>query len=183
MTGEILSVREMLVSDIPLVVDYWLSADRTHLKAMGVDVRKIPSAEQLAKGLTAQIETAIEEKNSYCIIWLLNNEPVGHSNTNPTYFGNEAYMHLHLWAQTTRRHGLGSKFLELTIPYFFENLQLKDLYCQPYAQNAAPNKTLQKLGFEFVKEYVTIPGSLNYEQPVKLWHMSYERFTALYELA
>lgn len=38
--------------------------------------------------------------------------------------------------------------------------------------NPAPNKTLKKAGFELVKEYVTTPGPINFEQPVKLWCLS-----------
>jgi hypothetical protein len=35
------------------------------------------------------------------------------------------------------------------------------------------------VGFEFIKEYITIPGFLNFEQPVRLWQLTLERFTAL----
>jgi RimJ/RimL family protein N-acetyltransferase len=67
----------------------------------------------------------------------------------------------------------------MTLPLFFERLQLKKLYCEPYALNSAPNKSLEKVGFEFIKEYITIPGSLNFEQPVKRWELSYEKFQLL----
>lgn len=176
MSDAILSVREIQPSDIPLLVNYWLGADELYLDSMGVDLHKLPSAEQLSSHLFTQIETPLVQRNAYCIIWLINGRPVGHCNTNPTSFGKDAFMHLHIWEKDTRSKGIGSRLLQLTLPYFFENLQLKNLYCQPYALNPAPHKTLEKLGFEFVKEYVTIPGSLNYEQPVKLWQLSYERY-------
>jgi hypothetical protein len=45
------------------------------------------------------------------------------------------------------------------------------LYCEPYALNPAPNKTLEKLGFKFLKTYTTIPGWINFEQEVNLWEL------------
>jgi RimJ/RimL family protein N-acetyltransferase len=67
----------------------------------------------------------------------------------------------------------------MTLPYFFQNFELKNLYCEPYALNPAPNKTLKKIGFQFVKQYVTIPGSLNFEQEVNRWELKFEDFVLL----
>ena len=76
----------------------------------------------------------------------------------------------------TRKKGMGAQLLEMTIKLFFENLKLKKLCCEPYALNPAPNKTLEKVGFSFVKEYITVPGSINFEQPVKRWEMTREAY-------
>ncbi len=43
----------------------------------------------------------------------------------------------------------------------------------------APNKTLEKLDFQLVKEYIGIPGWLNFEQPVKVWALSREQYQNL----
>ncbi len=174
-----LSVREMLESDIDLIIKYWLQSDRTFLQQLGVDVKKLPSAMQWREMVLEQLQTPIQNKRSYCIIWLLNQQPVGHCNVNPLIFGVEAYMHLHLWNATVRQKGLGLELLQMSLPYFFNNLQLQKLLCVPNALNAAPNNTLAKAGFKFVKEYVTIPGSINFEQPVKEWQMTLDQFNQL----
>jgi RimJ/RimL family protein N-acetyltransferase len=170
------SVSELEQADIPLIVAYWSKSDRQHLANMGIDVAKIPSRDELYHWLQTQLDTPIEKRNAYCMIWKVNGIAIGHSNTNPTTFGEEAYMHLHIWNNELRKKGLGTSLLRLTLPYYFENLKLRKLYCQPYALNPAPNKTLEKAGFHFVKEYVTTPGWLNFEQPVCLWEMSAEKF-------
>ncbi len=174
-----LSVREMQQSDIDSIAKYWCSSDTSYFLSLGVDVNKIPTHNQLSQMLTEQLKKPIEQRNSYCIIWELGGTSIGHSNTNPTVFCEEAYMHLHLWNQEVRKKGLGTALLKMTLPLFFERLQLKKLYCEPYALNSAPNKTLENIGFEFVREYITIPGSLNFEQPVKRWELSYEKFQLL----
>lgn len=74
---------------------------------------------------------------------------------------------------------MGLALLKMTLPYFFENLKLKVIFSEPYVLNVAPHKTLQKAGFEFVKEYTTTPGSINFEQPVKQWQLTYEKYKEL----
>ncbi len=178
-TDAILSVRELEGKDIPLIVGYWMNADEKHLLGMGVDISKMPKEEDLSAMLHAQLLLPLDKKKSYCTIWQINGEPVGHCNTNPTTFGEEANMHLHLWSSASRRKGIGSTLLKMSLNYFFKNLQLKRLLCEPYALNPAPNKTLEKAGFDFIKEYITTPGAFNFEQPVKQWEMTHEKFISI----
>lgn len=174
-----LSVREMEESDVANIVSYWHQPDHNFLTGMGVDIAKIPAEHDLRKMLFSQISLPYIEKQSYCIIWLADGKAVGHSNVNKIIYGTEAYMHLHLWQHATRQKGMGVSFVKMTIPYFFQNLHLKNLYCEPYALNPAPNKTLSKAGFTQLKSYTTIPGYLNFEQEVNLWHLSADQLTDL----
>lgn len=174
------TVRELTQADIEPLTNYWMNASEEFLLGLGADIKKIPPREQWVQMLTEQLSQSLEEKKSYCIIWLADGEPVGHSNINKIIFGEEAYMHLHLWNTVSRLRGLGTTFVKLTIPFYFNNFKLKTLYCEPYSLNPAPNKTLPKAGFEFVKDYVCIPGWLNFEQKVNLWKMTREKFSQLY---
>jgi RimJ/RimL family protein N-acetyltransferase len=166
-----LTVREMQVEDISKIIYYWLTANDTYLWSMGASGEKIPTKEEWEERLADQLKAPYTDKKSYCIIWLLNNEAVGHCNVNNIVFGEEAYMHLHMWRAGERKQGYGTEFVKKSLPYFFKNLQLQKLFCEPYALNDAPNKTLQKLGFTFIKEYITTPGPINFEQPVTLWQL------------
>jgi RimJ/RimL family protein N-acetyltransferase len=176
MSKNLLSVRQLQKEDIDLITEYWLSSDGAFMERMGVATSKIPNKGEWRELLSEQLTLPIKEKKSYCIIWLVDGKPAGHSNINKIIFGEEAYMHLHIWNADIRMKGFGTAFIKMTLPWFFEKYELKNLYCEPYALNPAPNKTLEKAGFEFVKEYITIPGWLNFEQPVKLWRMSYDRY-------
>ncbi len=88
-------------------------------------------------------------------------------------------MHLHLWRSDIRQKGLGADFVKMTLPFFFENYELETLYSGPFSLNTAPNKTLEKIGFQFVKQHVTISGWLNFEQAVNLWELSRNRYLSL----
>jgi RimJ/RimL family protein N-acetyltransferase len=177
MPKNFLSVKEIQKSDIELIAQYWLNASPTFLKNMGVDTTKMPNKNEWETMLSKQLDQPMQEKQSYCIIWQVDNTPIGHSNVNKIVFGKEAYMHLHIWDSSIRKKGIGIALLKMTLPYFFMNLKLKKLYCEPFALNPAPNKTLEKIGFDFVKKYTTIPGWLNFEQEVNLWELSYDKFT------
>ncbi len=139
-----LSVREMQISDVPSFMQYWYLADHAYLHGMGVDVNKMPAPDKLSEMLLEQLNKPIELKTFYCIIWQNNGQTVGHSNTNPTTYGDKAKMHLHLWSSAERKKGMGTEFLKMTLPYYFENLKLKTLWCEPYALNTAPHKTLKR---------------------------------------
>jgi RimJ/RimL family protein N-acetyltransferase len=171
-----LAVREIREEDIEPISNYWLTSSPVFMQSMGVDLSKLPGKEQWKEMLQEQISQSYEQKKSYCIIWELDGKAIGHSNINKIVFGKEAYMHLHIWSEKYRKLSLGLPFIKLTIPCFFEKYKLQNLYCEPYALNPAPNKTLAKAGFEFVKEYVTTPGWINFEQPVRLWVMRYKKF-------
>jgi [ribosomal protein S5]-alanine N-acetyltransferase len=173
------SVTDLSTEYIKYIVDYWNSSDPAYLVSMGVDLKKLPAAADLEKMLSNQVSLSHPYKSSYCIIWLLENTPVGHSNINPISFGNEAYMHLHLWKVTSRNRGLGSIFIKKTLPFFFSSYQLKKIVSEPYALNPAPNRTLAKSGFTFTGTYTTIPGSINFEQPVNRWELSFENYRLL----
>ncbi|MCB9081791.1 MAG: GNAT family N-acetyltransferase [Lewinellaceae bacterium] len=172
-------VREITPADISLIADYWLLSPPAFLQSMGVDLAKLPSREGLTQMLTAQIQAPPAAKKSYALIWEIEGKPAGHSNVNDIVFGQQATMHLHLWQPNSRQKGLGTLLVKQSLPFFFENLQLQVLYCEPYALNPAPNKTLEKVGFTWEKTYRTIPGSLNFEQEVNRWHLRKEQYLAL----
>lgn len=171
-----INVREMEKTDINQFVDYWFKSDVDFLLSMGVDLSKLPSRQEMTKGMVQHIDKPIKEKLSYYLVWELNGSAIGHTNVNQIEIGIQAYMHLHIWNKGVRRKGLGFALARMSIPIFFEKLQLKQLFCEPYIKNEAPHRALKKLGFEFQKKYRTQPGPLSFEQEVNLWCMTRERY-------
>ncbi|AYA38916.1 N-acetyltransferase [Hymenobacter oligotrophus] len=179
----VLSVRELEARDIEAIADYWLQAEPAYLQGMGVDLGKLPTRAAWRHMLHAQLATPLLQKQSYCLVWEADGQAVGHCNINNIKPHEEAHMHLHLWPAGARRRSLGAALVQLSVPWFFERYGLRRLYCEPYALNPAPNRTLPHVGFELVREYVTTPGSINFEQPVRLWVLTRERFAALQQAA
>ncbi|MEP0264643.1 GNAT family protein [Dokdonia sp.] len=175
-----ITVREIQLKDVDLITDYWLKSDPDHLIQMGVDLNRLPKRNKLVEALTQQVNNSITDKKSYALIWELNGKQIGHSNVNNIEYGKVATMHLHLWESTNRKKGIGTELVKKSIPFYFEKLKIKKIICEPYALNPAPNRTLSNVGFEFIKKYRTIPGTLNFEQEVNRWELTEEHYKALY---
>lgn len=176
-----LSVREIQENELHAIPAYFLNASEDFLHAMGADKAKLPGKEEWLQLLIDDYRQPNEQKKFFYVLWLADEAPVGHSNINKIIFGEEAFMHLHLWGQGQRQKGMGVEFIKMSIPFYFEQFKLKNLYCEPYTLNPAPNKVLEKIGFDFIQQYETTPGWINFHQPVNRWCMSFEKYKTLYK--
>ncbi len=164
-----ISVRPAIVLDIPKIHEYWVNSNADYLRGIGADPNKIPSFEDFNSYLTEQINLPLRDRKSNCLIIENFGKAIGHCNTNPSYFGEEAFIHIHLWDKLDRNKGYGISSLQLSLNWFFKNLELKRIIAEPKADNIAINSILKKSGFSFIKSYLTNPGSINFEQDVNLW--------------
>ena len=171
-----LSVREIQNKDIELIVNYWREAEPKYLASLGVDSNRLITRNGLQKALSEQMNMPLHEKMSYTLIWELNGKQVGHSNISKIEFGEKAFIHFHLWKSKNRQKGIGIEFVKKSLPHFFDNFNLKQLFGDPYVLNPAPNKTLEKIGFKFERQYTTVPGSQNFKQEVKLWKLTKDNY-------
>ena len=172
------TIRALESSDIDQIIDYFLTADHDFLAGMGVNPKKLPDADSWQSLLNQDLTRSLPDRQFYYLIWELDHRPVGHSNINKIVFGQEAYMHLHLWQSQNRQAGHGIYFISQSISKYFQIFDLQNLFCEPYALNPAPNKILAKVGFELVKTYETTPGWINFQQTVNRWVLSRENTPA-----
>ena len=152
--------------DYARMVDYFLNADAAFLEGMGVDPARLPNRDEWVRSAMLDHARADGDKDRFYLAWECDGVLVGHSSINRIEVGEEASIHLHLWDSGLRKAGLGTRFFEASAAEFMRLFRLKRLYCEPYAENPAPNRVVKKLGFRFVKRYRTIPGPLNFEQDV-----------------
>lgn len=171
-----LSVREMKESDIASVVNYFINASPDYLLGMGAISKKLPPKKQWMDSIKQELYKPYEEKAIYYIIWQVDGKEIGHTNINKIEFGKEAHMHLHMWNHENRQKGKGLEFVKKSIPFYFKNFKLQQLICEPYALNPAPTKTILEVGFEFEKEYETIPGVICFRQKVKRYRLPKENW-------
>ena len=153
------------------MVDYFIGADDRFLHGMGVARELLPTRETWLKGLLADHERPDEKKDRLYVGWFYQGCQIGHSSVNRIRIGEDAFFHLHLWRPELRKSGYGLQLCRESIALYVERLHLQRLWSEPYAHNPAPNRTLPKLGFEFVKRYRTVPGTINFEQDVNLYRL------------
>ena len=152
--------------DYERMVDYFLGADHAFLRGMGVDPARLPQRDNWLKLALRDHERDVRERERFYLAWIYRGTPVGHSSVNRITIGEQAFIHLHLWAGGLRRQGIGTEFFRASAVEFMRALRLRRIYCEPYAANPAPNRVLLKCGFRFVKSYRTVPGDINFEQDV-----------------
>jgi len=151
------------------MIDYFLTADDAFLRGMGVDRSLLPERYGWLQQLLADHAKPDEKKDRLYLAWICNAVQIGHVSVNKIIFGVEAYFHLHMWRADLRKAGFGIALCEQSIRFYFERLHLQRLWCEPYVNNPAPNRTVAKLGFVFVKRHRTVPGPINFEQEVNLY--------------
>ena len=153
------------------MVDYFLNADDAFLRGMGVDPLRLPSREKWMTHLLKDHEQPDAGKDRLYLAWIHDGALIGHSSVNKIKIGEDAFFHLHMWRSDLRKAGLGLQFCRKSVALHFDRLRLKRLWSEPYAENPAPNRTLPKLGFEFIRRYRTVPGETAFEQDVNLYRL------------
>jgi RimJ/RimL family protein N-acetyltransferase len=164
-----LSVREMALSEVDLVIDYFHRSTPEHLEMLGVDPTRLPPPPAWRERFRQDYARPTEERQSVFLIWLLDEAPLGFSSCNKIVFGERANMHLHVVDPALRQLGFGTACVEQSVEIYFAKLKLKSLFCEPNAFNTGPNRTLQKAGFRYLKTHMTVPGPLNFHQAVTRW--------------
>jgi RimJ/RimL family protein N-acetyltransferase len=161
--------RLMKPEEADVIIGYFHGATPEFLNSLGVDPAKLPDPARWRQYYAHEFSLPVEQRQSLLVLWELDGEPIGFSTADKIKLGDEAYMHLHITRPERRRAGIGTDLVRQTARIYFDTLKIQRLYCEPYALNDAPNRTLKRAGFSFVKTHETVPGPLNFHQPVTRW--------------
>ncbi len=164
-----LTVREMTLDETDMVSNYFHTSTVEHLETLGVDPSRLFTRAAWRERYAQDYERPRAERAFMAVIWLEDQTPVGFSTADKIVFGQRANMHLHVLDPERRNSGIGARCVRLSVDLYFDTLQLKSLFCEPNAFNVAPNRTMQAAGFRYVKTHMTVPGPLNFHQPVTRW--------------
>jgi RimJ/RimL family protein N-acetyltransferase len=164
-----LAVREMIGSEIDVIIDYYMKATPEYLEILGIDPSRLPPPETWRERFQRECVRPIEQRSWIVLIWLLDDRPVGFSTSDKIIYGEQANMHLHVTDPERRNQGIGAECVRRSADIYFERLRLKRLFCEPNAFNVAPNRALQKAGFKYLKTHMTVPSRINYRQAVTRW--------------
>jgi RimJ/RimL family protein N-acetyltransferase len=136
---------------------------------LGVDPTRIPNRESWQRRMLQELSLPVPQRTNLLVIWIEDAQPVGFSAADRIVFGERANMHLHVFQREQRGRGLGTRCVRDSIRIYFSELKLKQLFCEPNAFNVAPNRTLQRTGFKYLKTHMTVPGPFNFHQAVTQW--------------
>jgi len=159
----------MTLAETPLRIDYFLGASDDYLRLLGVDRAKLPSRAAWLTRFAEDLTRPPTERDTYAIVWLLDEQIVGFSTADHIRPGQEAFLHLHVLDPNRRRQGLGSRFVRLSAEHYQQTLRVPRVYSQPNAFNTAPNRALQRAGFRYLWTREMVPGPINFFQAVTRW--------------
>src|SRR5262245_14828918 len=142
-----LGVRPMRTEDVPAFVRYWTEASRSDLERMGVDVARLPAADELARSLSALCQVPEREARAFYLVWEVDGVPIGHASLKNIRYGDSGEIHLHIWDAAARGRGHGARLFALSALDFYERFSLTRIVCEPKADNPMPNRMLRKAGF------------------------------------
>jgi RimJ/RimL family protein N-acetyltransferase len=163
------TVREMTLGETVLRIRYFHDASPEYLELLGVDPTRLMAPPVWEDYYRRNFSLPLEQRPSFELIWLLEDRPIGFSTADKIVFGDQAFMHLHIIDPDERAHGAGVECVRWSVEIYFDRLKLRTLFCEPNAFNVAPNRTLQKAGFSYVKTHMTVPSPLNFHQAVTRW--------------
>jgi RimJ/RimL family protein N-acetyltransferase len=172
-----LTVREMVRSETDIIIEYFQNSTPEHLEMLGVDPTRFPPVGPWRERLHRECELPIDCRAVVLVVWLADDRPVGFSTSDKIAYGEQANMHLHVIEPERRNRGLGAECVRRSVDIYFDRLKLKRLFCEPNAFNVAPNRTLQKAGFKYLKTHMTVPGPFNFHQAVNRWVIEREQTT------
>lgn len=155
--------------ELPLVVDYFLNASDGYLRGMGVDPSKLLERDDWIELLDADVHKPDADRAFFYLAWVEGDDLIGHCNINQIEFGQRAYMHLHVWSSTKRRHGVGRRLVRASLDLFMDRFKLQMLCCEPFADNPAPHRVLERVGFRDMGTRTCVPGWINFHQTVRTW--------------
>ena len=162
-------VRPMALEETSVIIDYFYGATPEHLEMLGVDPTRLPPITVWREHFEREFTLPIERRRTYLVNWIEDGQHIGFSTVDKIIFGETAHMHLHVAVPGRRNQGIGAHCVRRSVEIYFGILKLKRLFCEPNAFNVAPNRTLQKAGFKYLKTHMTVPGPLNFHQAVTRW--------------
>jgi RimJ/RimL family protein N-acetyltransferase len=164
-----LSIRPMQLDDFAVRVAYFHGATDEYLARLGVDRSRLPDPGEWRARFAANLALPLEQRAEYGVVWELDATFVGFSTADRIQFGEEAHMHLHIVDPERRAAGLGAQFVRLTAAHYCDALRLARLYCEPNAFNVPPNRTLQSVGFRYLRSRRCRPTPVNTYQTTTIW--------------
>lgn len=154
------------------VITYFHSRTDAQLDRMGCDRACLPDPAVWRDRLFMQARLPVTERSLYYVGWYADGRLFGHANINDAAYGGDALTHMHMWDAGMSGKGYGPRLMALSLRHFFTIFRLRQIICEPKADNSGPNGVFRQLGIPVKKTYETKPGPMNVFQSVNRYEIS-----------
>lgn len=155
------SIRPLATEDLDGFIAYFTRPSKADAERMGLDLKRVPPADQLRSDLQAMIGAPPDRVSTFVHAWCIDGTAIGHSSLKDIVPGDFGSMHLHMWRTDLRGKGYGSRLFCLSALDFYERFTLKRIICEPKADNPMANRMLKKVGFPLILTHVAASSEIS----------------------
>ncbi|MBC7692839.1 MAG: GNAT family N-acetyltransferase [Methylotenera sp.] len=154
LSTEHISVRDLSEQDVPLMLDYWYRSPPGFVERMGVDLSKLPTEAEMARGTLQNItdNCLLSTSKLHALAITCDGRTVGVHTLFPLIEGDHGIFHAHVWNPTFRNRGLGLRSYPKACQVFFERFDLKRILFKTPVQNIGAIRVKEKLGIPCIGE-------------------------------
>ena len=135
-----LRVRELLLPEIDIRIDYFHASSDEHLLMLGVDRTLPPSPRAWREIYQVDFLRPIGERQNYTLAWELDERVIGFSSLDHIAYGDQAFMHLHILATADRHTGMGTTWSSCPPPPTSEPLTSNASTASPMRSTSLPTE-------------------------------------------
>lgn len=137
------SLRDIETSDVPAIVDYWLSMPQDSLAFMGIDRQRLGPHDEIHRRFSNAIRTGDANQPNITLGIALDDRLVGYTLLN-RYSAEVNYSHWHIIVPALRAKGLSTALYPHRIKAYFELAPIAQLIHQTRTRNLGVNRMLDK---------------------------------------
>jgi hypothetical protein len=142
-TSGVAGLRDLTQTDIPTIVEYWLSSPPEFLDFMGVDRQRLGPERDITQRLSSAIRTGDATQPNIALAITLDQRLVGYTLLN-RYSDEVNYSHWHIIVPALRAKGLSTTLYPFRIKAYFDLAPIAQLIHQTRTRNLAVNRMLDK---------------------------------------
>lgn len=148
------AIRDCIIPDIGMMMDYWFRSPPGFIEAMGVDPAKLPPESEMAAGHRAKITSnkVLPESKLNAVTITYEGSPIGIHTLNPVTEGDFGIFHAHIMDPVFRGQGIGRRSYPLAVRFFMERFNLQRILFKTPKQNTASIRVKELLGIREIGE-------------------------------
>ena len=158
-TRGVVGLRDLIPTDLPAIVAYWLSSPDEYLAFMGVDRLRLGSEQDITRRLSNAIRTGDTNQPTISLAITLDERLIGYTLLN-RYSHDVNYSHWHIIVPDLRAKGLSTALYPHRIKAYFELVPISQLIHQTRTCNVGVNRMLDKFIPISDTKYVATPDGV-----------------------
>jgi RimJ/RimL family protein N-acetyltransferase len=139
----IVGLRDLIVEDIPAIIDYWLSGSDEYFAFIGVDRQRVGSAYEVRTRFLNAIRTGDPDQPTIALAVTLDVQLAGYA-LFVRHSEDVNYCHWHIIVPDLRGHGLTTALYPHRIKALFDMAPISRLIHQTRTRNLPVNRMLDK---------------------------------------